>query len=130
MYPTHRKGLLGELEFILHFIKKGYTVLTPVNPNSSYDMVIEKDGKFQRIQIKYCTPTHGVLRVELERPKRTTLPYKDRGVDAIGVYEATHEKFYLIPIEKAVTKSEFWLRVEDTKNSQKKHIHLASDFEI
>ncbi len=130
MYTTHQKGLLGELEFSLHFIKKGYTVLTPINPNSSYDLVIEKDGKFQRIQIKYCSPTHGVLRVELDRPKRKTLPYRQREVDALGAYDAKHSKFYLIPIEKTLKKSEFRLRVEEAKNHQTKLIHQASDFEI
>ena len=130
MYSTHQKGLLGELEFTLHFVKQGYTVLSPMNPNSSYDLVIEKGGKFTRIQIKYCTLTHGVLRVELERPNRNILPYNKREVDAIGAFEAKHHKFYLIPLDKTSTKSEFRLRVEKAKNSQKKHIHWASDFEI
>jgi len=130
MYSTHQKGLLGELEFTLHFIKMGYSVLSPTNPNASYDLVIEKDGNFKRIQIKYCTLTHGVLRVELERPNRKILPHNKREVDAIGAFEAKHHKFYLIPLSATSTKSEFRLRVEKAKNSQKKYIHLASDFEI
>ncbi len=130
MHPTHQKGLLGELEFTIYFIEKGYTVLQPINPNSSYDLVIEKDGKFSRIQIKYLQPYKGRLRVELERPKRKTLGYKERDVDAIGVFDGLNHKYYFIPIEKVMTKSEFWLRLESPKNSQKKHVHLAKEFEI
>jgi len=124
------KGMLGELEFTAHFLRKGYTVLTPVNPNSSYDLVIEKDGLFQRIQIKYCTPRNGIMRVELDRPMRKTLPYKDREVDAMGVYDAVNGKFYLIPVESLTNKTEFWLRTEKPKNSQIRNINSAEKFKF
>lgn len=53
---THLKGLLGELEFTLHLIKMGWNVFTPIDPNSRVDLIAEKDGKFKKIQIKYCSP--------------------------------------------------------------------------
>ncbi len=62
-----------------------------MNPNSCYDLAIEKDGVFQRIQVKYLTSRKGVLRIELKRPKRRTLPYRDRGIDAIGIYESSQK---------------------------------------
>ncbi len=130
MYSSHKKGILGELEFALHLIKQGYTVLQPVNPNSSYDLVTEKENTFQRIQVKYLTPKNGILRIELERPKRKTANYRSREVDAFGVYDPSHQKFYLIPIGKITSKSDFWLRVEKPKNAQLKNVHLAQEFEI
>ena len=105
-------------------------MLQPLNPNSSYDLVIEKHGVFQRIQVKYLTPTLGRLRIELERPKRDTLSYREREVDAFGVYNPIHHKFYLIPISEISSKTDFWLRIDKPKNSQVKQIHLASTFEI
>jgi hypothetical protein len=130
MYSTHKKGILGELEFALHLIKNGYTVLQPMNPNSSYDLVIEKDGNFQRIQVKYLTPRHGLLRVELERPKRSTASYRDRDVDAFGIYNPTQQKYYLIPMAIIASKTEFWLRLNRPKNEQVKNVHFAEKFEI
>ncbi len=130
MYTTHFKGIIGELEFITHLIKKDYSVLTPINPNSIYDLVLEQGGKFTRIQVKYLTPKYGRLRVELDRPKRQTKAYKDRGVDAMGIFDSKNKKFYLIPISYIRNKSEIWLRVEKPKNSQVKNINLASKFEI
>jgi len=130
MYSTHKKGILGELEFALYLIKKGYTVLQPMNPNSSYDLVIEKDGNFLRIQVKYLTPRNGLLRIEMDRPKRNTASYRDRGIDAFGVYNPTNNKCYLIPMNKITSISEFWLRLDRPKNAQVKHVHLAKDFEI
>lgn len=130
MYSTHQKGIYGELAFSLHLIEKGYSVLQPMNPNSSYDLVIDKHGVFLRIQVKYLTSRHGVLRIELERPKRKTVSYRDRDVDAIGVYESTENKCYLIPMTSIQTKSDYWLRTDNPKNNQHKGIHFAKEFEI
>ena len=129
MHTTHQKGLYGELSFTLHLIKKGFTVLQPINPNSSYDLVIEKDGIFKRIQVKYLTATRGVVRVELERPKKN-LSYRERNVDAMGIFESKHEKYYLIPIQEIQNLSDFWLRVKKPKNGQKRGVHFAEKYEI
>lgn len=130
MSDTHYKGVIGELEISSHLIKKGYTVLTPLNPNSCYDLVIEKDSKFSRIQVKYCTPKKGVLRIELDRKQRKTKSYKERGVDAMAAYDPEHHKFYLVPMNLIESKKEIWLRVEKTKNSQSKGVHLGEEYEI
>lgn len=130
-YPTHTKGVIGELEFTVHLIKRGYNVLNPVNPNSSYDLAIEKDGKFTRIQIKYCTPkSTGILRVELDRPMRKTKNYLDRDVDAMGAYDSINHNFYLIPVSAIKTKTEIWLRIKEPKNKQVKKINLAEKYKI
>lgn len=130
MQITHHKGLLGELAFTFRLIQKGYTILSPINPNSSYDLVAEKNGIFTRIQVKYCTPLNGRLRIELDRPKRITLNYRKRGVDAMGAYDGKNNKFYLIPMKEIKSKDEIWLRVEKPRNSQVKNINSAEKFEI
>lgn len=130
MYTSHEKGVLGELAFISHLIEKGYSVLTPVNPNSSYDLVIEKENSFIRVQVKYCTPKNGRIRVELRRPKRKTAPYRLRNVDAMGVYDSINKRFYLVPMEVISEKTEMWLRVEPPRNFQEKKINLAVEYEI
>src|SRR5690606_5609485 len=104
MLSTHFKGQVGEFEFITQLLRQGITVLTPINPNSSYDLVIEKEGQFQRIQVKYCTPREGVLVVRLDRPMRNTKHYQDRNVDFIGIYDSENDKCYLIPINKIGSK--------------------------
>lgn len=39
---------------IAYFTDKGYTVSTPLNDTQWYDLIIEKNGKFQTVQCK-CT---------------------------------------------------------------------------
>ncbi len=130
MYKTHYKGILGELAFTSRLIEKGFTVLTPINPNSSYDIVTEKDGKFTRIQVKYRTPTNGILRVELYRPLKPNKKYFERDVDAMGLYDPLNHKFYLIPLDIIKTKREFWIRINEPKGRKSKAMHFANDFEI
>lgn len=130
-YLTHTKGVLGELEFTIHLMKLGYNVLNPINPNSSYDLVIEKDGKFSRIQIKYCTPRKtGIIRVELDRPMRKTKNYLHRDVDAMGAYDCVNHNFYLIPVSEIKTQTEIWLRIKEPKNKQQRKINLAEKYKI
>ena len=130
MYKTHSKGILGELAFTYRLIEKGFTVLTPINQNSSYDIVTEKDGKFMRIQVKYRTPVNGTLRVELYRPLKPNELYFGRGVDAMGLYDPLNRKFYLIPLSVINTKSEFRIRIDKPKGKRSKSMHFAKEFEI
>jgi len=95
-----------------------------------FNRLIEKDGHFKKIQIKYLTPSKGILRVELGRPKRKTALYGKRGVDAMGVYDALNNKFYLIPLENIYNKSEIWIRVTKARNCQKKNINSADKYLI
>jgi len=130
VYKTHYKGVIGELAFTSHLIEKGYTVLTPINHNSSYDLVTEKGGKFIRIQVKYRAPVNGTLRVELCRPMRNTKKYTERDVDAMGLYNPVSHKFYLIPLNIITTEREFLIRIDKPKGRKSKAMHFASQFEI
>ena len=130
-YSTHVKGIIGEMEFAIHLLKKGYTILKPINPNSSYDYVIEKDGVYKKLQVKYLTPKNGILRVEIKRPKRKkTRLYQQRGVDLLGVFDPINNTFYMIPLKGFKDKLGIWIRISEAKNNQTKNIHMGSDYSI
>ena len=130
MHRAHQKSQLAILEFSMHLIRKGFTVLTPTNPPTVYDLVTEHDGKFSRIQVKYLTARHGILRVEVDKAVRQSNRSKEHAVDAIGVYEAEQQQFYLIPVDRITSRSEIWMRTTAPKNAQKKHVHSANEFVI
>ena len=46
------KGRAGLSAGIAYFGMNGYTVLLPLNDTQDYDMVVEKDGVFKRVQCK------------------------------------------------------------------------------
>ena len=55
MNITQQKGLTTELHCILDFVSLGYRCLTPIDDSSKYDVVIDINGKFLRIQCKTAT---------------------------------------------------------------------------
>jgi len=127
---THFKGLVGELEFTLHLIQKGWNIYKPLDQNSRVDLVLEKNGIFKKIQIKYCTPYKGCLRIELDHPMRKTLPYGLKDVDEIGVFDSINQNFYLIPLKAILPRKEMWLRVDKLAKTQKKNINWGYKFKI
>jgi len=127
---THLKGLLGEIEFARHFLREGWNIYKPFDQNSRADLLIEKENKFKKIQIKYCTPYKGVLRVELTHPGKDRKPYCPDDIDAIGVFDAKNENFYLIPLKDILPKQEIWIRVDETTNKQQKNINWAKKYKI
>ncbi len=127
---THIKGLIGELEFSLYLVQKGWNVFMPLDPNSRIDMIIEKEGKFQRIQVKYCTPHKGCLKVDLEHRIRKTKHFSKEEIDSIGVFDSQNRKFYLVPFTKILPRQGIWLRVAESNNNKGFKINWAKDFEI
>lgn len=127
---THSKGLIGEIEFTLLFVRKGFSVYKPIDNNSRADLLIEKDGKFKKVQVKYCTPYKGCLRVELEHPGKNRKAYAIDDIDEIGVYDSVSKYCYLIPLKDILPRKEIWLRVEATSKNQIKNINLADKYKI
>ena len=128
--PTHIKGLIGELEFSSHLIKKGWNIFVPLNQNSRIDMIIEKEGKLMKIQVKYCALSGGCIKVDLEHRTRKTKHFAKGELDSVGVYEPVNRKFYLIPFDKIFPRQGIWLRIDNSQNSQKVGINWAKEFEI
>jgi len=49
-----QKGNLAIASAIRHFVSVGYTVAIPLSDTAKYDLVVERDGTFQRVQCKYA----------------------------------------------------------------------------
>lgn len=127
---THYKGLVGELKFALHLLENGWEVFQPIDQNSRADFVILKGGRFKKIQVKYCSPYKGCLRVELEHPKRKTGPYQNGEIDDIAVYNPSEDKFYLVPLRRFGSQKEVWFRVDKAKKDKGYKINWISSYEV
>ena len=127
---THYKGLMGELKFAIHLLEMGWQVYEPIDQNSRADYIIEKDGKFKKIQVKYCSLYKGCLRIELEHPHRKTGPYQEEEIDEIAVYNPEYDKYYLIPLKRFGKAKEKWFRLELAKHEKGYKINWIKEFEI
>ena len=117
------KGRLGLALAISYFTDQGYTISTPLNDTQWYDLIIEKDDKFETVQCK-CTGS-----------KDNNISLKSCGGTQGTSYDSVlnHSKLdylfcadiqgnmFVIPMSKIIasgnTKS-ITLRTEPTKNNQ------------
>ena len=49
---TKTQGDIGLGKAIAWFMSEGYSVFVPLSENQSYDLVVEKEGKLQRVEVK------------------------------------------------------------------------------
>jgi PD-(D/E)XK endonuclease len=113
-------------------VKYGYTVLIPFGEAHRYDMVIEKDAKFFRLQCKAGRYINGVIRFNACSSNwfnKTRKRYTIEEIDYFAVYCEHTEKVYLVPVED-INGADGTLRVEPTANNQAKGVRWARDYEI
>ena len=113
-------------------MKYGYTALIPFGEGRRYDMVIEKDRQFFRLQCKAGRYKNGVVRFNtcsVHWWAKTKRKYTREEIDHFAVYYEHTGKVYLVPVEDVGTDVGY-LRVEPTANNQAKGIRWAKDYEI
>lgn len=126
---TNRQGSITETQLVACFTKAGYQVLLPVGV-ARYDLVVEKDGEYLRVQAKTGRLRNGaILANGYSNPGgRELRKYTKEEVDAIGIYCADTNECYLVPIDQMMSKVS--LRVEPSGNNQDAGIRWASDYKL
>jgi PD-(D/E)XK nuclease superfamily protein len=114
----------------------GYSVLLPFGENTRYDLVIDDGATLARVQCKTGRLRSGSVRFATcssyahhPNPAETNRHYMGE-IDFFGVHCPQTGGVFLIPIQDIPTKRTASLRVEATRNSQRKRIRMAADYEI
>lgn len=108
-YDPKGIGEQSESQILARFLKHGLTVLMPFGDNQRYDLVVDEDGDFIRVQCKTAN---------LERDGRSfTFPTASsnwyRGttrtyigeVDVFAVYSREEDEVYIVKVDNAPRKS-------------------------
>ena len=117
------KGRFGLAMAIAYFTSEGYTISTPLNDTQWYDLIIERDGKFETVQYK-CTGSQ-----DNSINLKSTGGTKGTAYDSVLNHSEldylfcvdTQGNMYVIPlseIRKAGNTKTITLRTEPTKNNQ------------
>ena len=119
--------------------RSGVTVLLPFGGgNGRYDLAIDDNGKFCRIQCKTGRVIQNGTVIQFNTASSTYHYYGNkvgehrnyRGqIEYFGVYCPHIDKAYLVPVD-IVGKIGGTLRLVGTKNNQAKYVHWAKDYEI
>ena len=133
---TTIKGELAALRVDQRAIEKGFVPLKPIF-ECPYDRVLEKDGKFYRVQVKFVgadkmTVSAGCSVIRLDRISRETKKrktYSSSEIDVVIAYiEAVNKLVWLTP-ERFEGKVGVTIRDENAKNGQIARCLMLSDVE-
>ncbi len=127
------KGEVSQGQILAALLRKGEIVLTPFGDNQRYDLVVERDGAFIRVQCKT-----GRVKRKGQILFDTCSSYVHRGrgkrdyrgeADIFAVYCPDTDCCYWVPVNECGT-STGCLRLEAPKNGQQANIRWAKDFEL
>lgn len=127
------KGNISEAKAVFEFQKRGIPVLMPWGDNERYDMVIELDKKFYRVQVKTANEeTNGAIQCYCRSSTNHTTnknlsTYEDE-VDYFVFYNQTYDKIALVPFKETGGQKKITLRILPPANGQIKGIHFFDDY--
>lgn len=125
---TKQKGDIGELVAAQEFLRQGWHVAFPYGENMKYDLIVEKEGIFKRVQVKSVYPRNGVLHVNCRSSNNWSVTsYTSNDIDLLAAVDLQSNKVYFIPSNK-INKALFDLRLEPAKNGQKKNINFVGGY--
>ena len=114
----------------------GYVVSMPFGENTRYDLLIDDGTRISRVQCKSGQLASGVVRFKTassyahhRSPAHARRHYMGE-IDFFAVYCQANRGVYLIPIDDVTTTCEARLRVSPTRNSQRRRIRAATDYEV
>lgn len=126
------KGDRSEAMILAVLLQAGKVVLQPFGDNQRYDLVIDDEGTFIRVQCKTGRVRDGVVRFN------TCSSHHHRGkgwsdyrgqADVFGVYVPETSKVYLVPVED-VPLQRAHFRVDPARNGQEKGVRWGDKYEF
>jgi hypothetical protein len=112
-------------------VRRKFHVLVPFGDGHPYDLAVHLAGPtFARVQCKTARQNGGCLIFKSRTTDHGRGPQPYFGLaDVFGVYFPPTQGIYLIPID-AVAAFEGRLRLEPTRNNQKRRVRFADEYEI
>jgi hypothetical protein len=116
---SNRKGLMAELIFVVKAISMGFAVSKPYGDGEPYDLVVEANGRFLRIQVKsvFTTARWGYSIIAVRGRRRPVVQYSAREIDFIAAYVVPHDAWYIVPLFEVASCTQILVYPEGTKRS-------------
>lgn len=134
MSNTKDIGDISEAKILARLVELGFAVLSPFGDNKRYDYVIDRDGKFERIQVK--TGKVSADGSVISFPTSSSQNHVGRGrvsyvgqIEHFGVYCPQNDSCYLVPVDVAPLRL-MKLRLTASKNGQVKNVNFAKDYSL
>ncbi len=135
MADLKRKGDLAELAVAADLVRQGLRVLFPFGEDAPYDLVVDRDGVFERVQVKYTTARDGVLELRCRTQSltggrvRQVTRYTSEHIDWLAAYDPDDGGCYYVPAgELGTGMAVLALRLVTPRNGQRMGIRMAADY--
>src|SRR4051794_5425188 len=122
-------GDTAELAVALDLRRRGYRVAFPYGEDCNYDLIVDRDGVLERVQVKHTRSDGDVVIVRCRSQSltngkvRATKRYTAATVDWLAVFDATSGCCFYVPSsELADGRSELRLRITPARNGQQRRI--------
>ena len=127
---TKQLGTIGELKAQYDFMKAGFDVSIPIGDYCAYDLIIVKDSKIFKVQVKSCEKIiDGKMKFDLTSINYyIDKKYDTQDCDYFYFYCLENEQSYLYKNTEDNNSRAVYIRIEPTKNNQTKGINFAKDF--
>ncbi len=129
------KGDLAELMVAADLRSRGFGIALPFGEDNDFDLILIREGRLERVQVKYVASDGVVLKVKcfshsLTNGKvRRTKRYTSASIDLLAVYDATTARCYYVPAKDLGSgRSTIHLRLRPTLNGQQVGIRPAEDY--
>jgi hypothetical protein len=96
--PLKAKGDLAEIMVAADLLRRGYKIAIPYGEDWDYDLILCREGRLERVQVKYTTSDGRVVTVRCRSHSltngkvRATKYYTAASVEWIAVYDATTDR--------------------------------------
>ena len=133
-FDTNRIGSISESAITTRFLERDYEVFFPYGRNVRTDLLIEdQEGQFWRIQCKTGWFKNGAVYFDTANHnvtgKNRQMRHYRGQCNYFAVYCKELSKVYFIPVDQVGT-TRAHLRLEPTKNNQRKYVRWAKDYEL
>jgi hypothetical protein len=126
-------GLRTEAAILAELVRRGYQVLVPFGTNQRYDLVLDLNGEFLRVQCKTGRLRSGAVvfssRSVRSNTRKTFFRDYDGEAELFLIYCPETEGIYAVPVEEAPA-GHGYLRVAPARNRQHERIRWARDYEL
>ena len=135
MAELKRKGDLAELMVAADLLERGFRIAFPYGEDSDYDLIVDCDGRLERVQVKYVHSNPDVVEVRCKSNSltngkvRAVKRYTAKTIDWLAVYHRRSDHCYYVPAaELNEGRAILHLRLGAARNGQRRRIRFASDY--
>ena len=136
MAELKRRGDLAEMRVAADVLARGHRVAIPFGEDCPYDLVVDRGGSLERVQVKHTVSDGRVVVVRCRTHSltggrvRSVTKYTAETIDWIAVYDATTDRCFYVPAAELgpTGAAQLHLRLAPPRNDQVTGIRQAADF--